>query len=107
LNQEVKVLIKFQSEESGEFVMFSEVAIQLLKLMGMSGSPEGAVDADGARDALSSLEAALGRIPTSPDSPDELSGEESNTGLATRAVPLLDMLRQAKATQSYVMWRPE
>jgi len=101
------MLIKFQSEESGDVVMFGEVATQLLKLMGMSGNPEGAVDTAGAAAALSKLESALARSQDSSDPGDEAGGEEPTTGLATRAVPLLDMLRRAKDNNSYVMWRPE
>ena len=101
------MLIKFQSEESGDIVMFGDVATQLLKMMGMSGNPEGAVDTEGVADALIKLESALAHSQASSDTDDESNGQEPNTGLTTRAVPLLEMLRRAKETNSYVMWRPE
>lgn len=101
------MLIKFQSEESGDFVMFAEVATQLLRLMGMSGNTEGAVDAEGVAAALSKLESALQRTQAPAGENSDSEDDQPNIGLATRAGPLLDMLKRAKETNSYVMWRPE
>ncbi len=102
------MLIKFKSEQSGDFVMMSDVAIPLLKMMGMSGNTEGAVSAQDLRDALSRLELGLKQIPKQDQHDDEDEEQEENVSLATRASPLLAMLRKAAAEEdAYVMWQVE
>jgi hypothetical protein len=100
------MLIKFQSENHGDFVMFSEIAEQLLKMMGMSGKLEGAVSAEEVPEALARLERAVAPYKGQEDA-DDSRDEEPTVGLATRAVPLIDMLRVAKENNGYVMWRPQ
>lgn len=103
------MIIKFQSEDSGEFVMLSHVAEPLLKMMGTSGGNEGAVSGDNLSTALSRLEASLQlRAEPAEDGADEEDEEvETPVALSTRATPLLQMLRTAAENDGYVMWRPE
>jgi hypothetical protein len=101
------MLIKFKSEQSGDFVMMSDVAIPLLKMMGASGKSEGAVSSDELRASLSRLEKALQKIPAQDQGDDEEEEEDANVSLATRASPLLAMLRKAAAEDGYVMWQEE
>jgi hypothetical protein len=101
------MLIKFKSEQSGDFVMMSDVAIPLLKMMGASGKSEGAVSSDELRASLSRLEKALQKIPAQDQGDDEEDEEDANVSLATRASPLLAMLRKAAAEDGYVMWQEE
>lgn len=104
------MLIKFKSEQSGDFVMMNDVAIPLLKMMGASGKSEGAVSAQELRDSLARLESALQRIPERDedlDDDEEEEKEEANVSLTTRASPLLAMLRKAAAEDGYVMWQEE
>jgi len=103
------MLIKFESEHSGSFVMLSDVALPLLKMMGMSGNTEGAVSEENLATALATLESALQRAnQPAPDSDDDDDDEDdAPIGLSTRASPLLEMLRKAKREGGYVMWRPE
>lgn len=102
------MLIKFESEHSGNFVMLSDVALPLLKMMGMSGNTEGAVSEDNLATALATLESSLQKASRPANNPDD-EGDEKDApiGLSTRASPLLDMLRKAKQEGGYVMWRPE
>jgi hypothetical protein len=100
------MLVKFHSENTGDFIMFSEVAEQLLKMMGMSGRLEGAVSAEEVPAALAKLEHAIAPY-KGQDSDDDSHDEEPSVGLATRAAPLIDMLRVARDNNSYVMWRPQ
>tara|TARA_R110002167_G_scaffold123825_1_gene302926 strand:- start:500 stop:799 length:300 start_codon:yes stop_codon:yes gene_type:complete len=99
------MLIKFKSEQSGDFVMMSDVAIPLLKMMGASGKPEGAVSSNELRASLARLESALKQLPVQDQDDDE--EEDANVSLATRASPLLAMLRKAAAEDGYVMWQEE
>lgn len=102
------MIIKFQSEDSGEFVMLSHVAEPLLKMMGTSGSSKGAVSGDSLSSALNRLETSL-RHHTEPAKSGEEEEEEEDLpiALATRAVPLVEMLKKASENGGYVMWQPE
>ena len=102
------MLIKFESEHSGNFVMLSDVALPLLKMMGMSGNTEGAVSEENLATALATLESSLQKASRPANKPDDDDDEkDAPIGLSTRASPLLDMLRKAKQEGGYVMWRPE
>ena len=101
------MLIKFRSQNSAEFVMFGEVALQLIALMGHGGSVPGAIAADDVPAALARLQQALTAAPAPPaanttDKADD-SGERK-VGLQQRAAPLLAMLSHAITAKSYVMW---
>ncbi len=100
------MLMHFKSDQSGDFVMLSDVAMPLLKLMGMSGAPEGAVSGEALAQALLALQSGLSRLPRESEKNEE---EEDDSpppvALATRAVPLLEMLRRAQAADGYVMWQ--
>lgn len=102
------MLIKFKSKHSGDFVMMSDVALPLLKLMGASGNTEGAVSEAALHEALQQLEKGLqqqARLEADIDEDDE--EHESKIALSTRAAPLLAMLRKAAAENSYVMWQED
>lgn len=103
------MLIKFKSEQSGDFVMMSDVALPLLKMMGASGKSEGAVSAEQLRNALAKLENALQQEPAQDQQQDDEDQEEAEAkvSLATRASPLLAMLRKAAAEDGYVMWQED
>lgn len=106
------MLIKFKSKESGDFVMMSDVALPLLKMMGTSGMSKGAVSADELRASLSRLESALAQVPEKvPEADADKEDDEEtevNPSLATRASPLLEMLRrEAAEDDGYVMWQED
>ena len=102
------MLIKFKSEQSGDFVMMNDVALPLLKMMGASGKSEGAVSSDELRASLARLESALQQLPAQDrDDDEEESDEEANVSIATRASPLLAMMRKAAAEDGYVMWQED
>ena len=103
------MLIKFKSEQSGDFVMMSDVALPLLKLMGTGGKTEGAVSEQALHRALQQLEKGLQQqTESTPTTHDEDEDEEEATvALSTRAAPLLAMLRKAAAEDGYVMWQED
>ena len=102
------MLIRFQGENTGSFVMFEDIARQLLRMMGTSGNVEGALREEDVPQALNHLEAAIKPYKTAAQPDDEQDDEAGDSvGLATRAVPLLDLLRLAKDKGGYVMWQPE
>jgi hypothetical protein len=103
------MLIRFQGENTGSFVMFEEIAQQLLRMMGTSGKTEGALREEDVPQALSRLEAAVAPYKAASQNADDEQddGAGESVGLATRAAPLLDLLRLAKEKGGYVMWQPE
>jgi len=102
------MLIKFKSEQSGDFVMMSDIALPLLKLMGASGKNEGAVSKDALHDALSQLESGLKQQQNAEtNTEDDDEEQEPAIALSTRAAPLLAMLRKAAAEDGYVMWQED
>ena len=99
------MLVKFQGEETGSITMFGPVAEQLLKLMGMSGNLEGAMTAEEVPTALTKLETAVAAIKAQADN--DYDDDDDEVSLAVRAVPLLDLLKEAATNNGYVMWQPE
>ena len=101
------MLIKFRSTNSAEFVMFSEVALQLIRLMGHGATVPGAIAAEDVPAALAQLHQALASTPpTATASVNDGSDGviEPNVSLQQRAAPLLEMLGYAVTAKSYVMW---
>lgn len=89
------------------FIMQCEVAAELLARMGYRSKLEGSISGAAVVDALASLEASLAE-PEVPDSDsDDEEAEREHVSLRVRAVPLLEMLKHANSSASYVMWQPE
>jgi hypothetical protein len=86
--------------------MFGDIAIQLLKLMGHSGTVPGAINAEDVPAALEVLEIAIEHKKHVPEP--QLSADDdeqaSPVSLPHRALPLIKMLQSAVHDKSYVMW---
>ncbi len=107
---ETPVLLEFQGENTGSIIMFDDVAIKLLKMMGQSGSTEGAIREPDVPDALSDLKQALANMPASNDDRENTPADDDNepvVSLHTRASPLIDMLEQCVSKGGYLMWKPQ
>lgn len=100
--------IKFKSKNYADILMFDDIALRFIKLMGHSGTVPGAIDAEGIAAALALLESALAQdLQADAQTPDPRDADENDTppvSLAHRALPLLEMLEKAAQTGSYVMW---
>jgi hypothetical protein len=102
------MLIRFESDIAGQFIMMGDVALPLLRMMGMSGNEQGAVSGADLLTALATLEEALRRVPVPRAGADEEDeDQEPPITLQRRALPLLEMLRRAAADEGYVMWQPD
>jgi hypothetical protein len=104
------MIIEFQGENTGSIIMFGNVATTLLKMMGQSGEPQGAIRQEDIPEALSKLNNALQSVPddsTDTDKDTEENEDDNSVGLKTRAVPLVDMLEECVAKGGYVMWKPQ
>lgn len=100
------MLIEIQGEKTGSFMMFGDIAVQLLKMMGQSGQTEGAIREQDVPAALSSLRSALEHLPVENGASDN-EDESQKVSLHTRAKPLLDLLEESEKKGGYVMWKPQ
>ena len=101
------MLVQFKSDVGG-FTMFGDIATQLLRMAGHSGTVPSAIPADGVAQALSRLRGALERLPPDPadgnNSEAEGDAGEAPVSLARRAYPLLDLLEKAVAEEGGIRW---
>jgi hypothetical protein len=112
------MLVTFRSTATESITMFGNVATELLKLMDASGRVPGALNPEDVPAALQRLESAVERLkadahaqtPARPaDNEDAASDDEEDShapavDLATRAVPLLSLMKRAAAAKAEVMW---
>jgi hypothetical protein len=112
------MLVTFRSTATESITMFEDVAVQLLKLMGATGRIPGALGPDDVGPALQRLEHATEQIkagthvtPARPADNEDAKNEdeddedrEAPVDLATRAVPLLSVLKRAAAAKAEIMW---
>ena len=100
--------IKFHSKDTPDILMFDDVALRLIKMMGHSGTVPGSIAAEDVPAALQRLEQAVVAAEKLPGRPEpSKNGDEDGpkVSLPHRALPLLDMLRAAAANGAYVMWK--
>ena len=101
------MLVKFDSD-AGSFTMNGDIAVQLLKAMGHSGTVPSAILARDIPGALARLKAAVDASPketsASPGSGDS-DKKEVPVSLRQRAFPLIDLLARAADKGAEVMWK--
>jgi hypothetical protein len=105
------MLVTFRTKAYANITMFGAVATQLLELMGHSGTVPSALEAADVPAALARLEAAIAqrRASEAAEAPPVDDGRDGYDAprvvtLSQRAVPLLELLRAAKAKKVDVMW---
>ncbi|MBK8185151.1 MAG: DUF1840 domain-containing protein [Candidatus Competibacteraceae bacterium] len=107
------MLVTFRTKAYSDIMMFGDVAVELLKLMGHSGTVPGALlarDVPAALDQLKSALAAQKRVAPSKPAPskkeeaEEEKEKEPPVDLSLRAVPLIELLEAAAAAKADVMW---
>ena len=112
------MLVTFRSEATESITMFGDSAQSLLKMMGATGRIPGAFSADDVPGALTRLESeveglkAAAHATSAPPADNEDSAaddadadaKQAPVALATRAVPLLSLMKRAAAAHAAVMW---
>jgi len=109
------VLVTFKTTAYADITMFGDAATDLLKMMGQSGNIPGAIMGKDVGAAMDALKQQLANQPESnaaeqadanrDSSWEDDDDERSNrVALATRAVPLLELLEAAAASSANVMW---
>jgi hypothetical protein len=102
------MIVTFRSKAHADIMMFGDIAVSLLKLMGHSGTVPGALRAeevptalDHLRKAVAANKAAVAEV--SDRVQDDDSGERP-VNLAHRALPLIELLAAAATAKCDVMW---
>ena len=99
------MLVKFDSKV-GSLTMFGDVAVELLKMMGHSGTVPSAILAADIPPAVARLEAALGAL--LPDARSKADIERKDDGpkvsLRQRAFPLIELCRRAADAGADLLW---
>ena len=100
------MLVTFTCSASADITMFGDVAIRLLKMMGHSGTVPGALLAEDVQPALERLEAAVAAEQQLPEPDEATQGEDEDpaVSLPHRALPLIDLLKDAAKAKANVMW---
>jgi hypothetical protein len=100
------MLVTFSCPAYADITMFGGVAIQLLKMMGHSGTVPSALAAEDVQPALARLEKAVAADAQSAASgePTEDEDGEPIVSLSHRALPLIELLRAAAKAECHVMW---
>ena len=102
------MLVTFSSKASGDFTMFGDVALKLIRIMGHGGGIPGAIGADEITIALERVRKAVQADKAlnagKADNPDDEQGSERAVSLTQRALPLIEMLEAAAAQNAPVMW---
>lgn len=101
------MLVTFRSSAYADITMFGEIALQLLKLMGHSGTVPGALMPEDIGPALEQLEAGLARLEENArqDTPQEADeDDEPRVSLSHRALPLVNLLKASRDAEKPVMW---
>jgi hypothetical protein len=110
------MLITFQSQASGDVMMFGDVAKQMLRIMGKEPADKGIITAVQLPDAIAALTEAIaadkaawsersaaGRGGTDAAQED---GGELFVSASHRARPLLELLERSLTADKPVLWAP-
>jgi hypothetical protein len=98
------MLVKFRSD-AGDMTMFGDVAIDLLKLMGHSGSVPSAILAKDIPAAVERLRRGVAAAPApAPRNEDDERDSGPIVSLQQRAYPLIELLERAAQNGWDVTW---
>ena len=99
------MLVTFTTDDYGDVIMFGDVALAMLRMMGHTPTVPGAILAADVPAALGRLTAAIDAAKASPPVADEQAQDEPAVSLANRALPLINLLKAAARSNSRVMWK--
>ena len=102
------MLVTFRTEAYADILMFGDIAVQLLKLMGHSGTVPSALLAEDVPAALERLRTAIAahkaKVPKMAEDVEDDAVDEIPVDLAQRAFPLIELLEAAAAAHCDVLW---
>ena len=97
------MLVTFSCPAYADITMFGDVALQLLKMMGHSGTVPSALSAEDVLPALERLEAAVVVKERSAE-PEGDDDDDPPVSISHRALPLIELLKAAAKAECSVMW---
>ncbi|HYE34524.1 DUF1840 domain-containing protein [Methylocaldum sp.] len=104
------MLVTFDSPV-GRVTMFGDVAAQLIRMMGHSGTVPSAVLAEDVPEALANLKRALAAVDSTKVIEESVENETDDkevlVSLRNRAFPLIKLLEDAVRLHCGVMWEQE
>ncbi len=98
------MLVTFECKAYSNITYFGDIAKQLLHMIGHSGTIPSAILADDVTSALARLQEALEQHASAQPVADQEDNKEEPVQLATRALPLIELLKAAAKEQCAVMW---
>ena len=107
------MIITFQSAAAGDVIMFGDVAMHMMEIMGKDKGPKGIVTVEQLPDAIARLRAAMAADKEAhhravngewPQNEIEARKEEVPVSLTQRAVPLVELLEWALKKGKPVTW---
>ena len=98
------MLVTFTTDAYADTIMFGEIALTMLKMMGHSATVPGAILAADIPVALSRLKAAINAEKSLPPVVAN-DVDEPVVSMAHRALPLLNLLAAAEKMGANVMWK--
>jgi hypothetical protein len=106
--EEVLMIVTFRSKAHADIMMFGDIAISVLKLMGHSGTVPGALLAEEVPTALEHLSKAIAAhkaaVAEGSDSVRDDDSSKRTVNLAHRALPVIELLAAAATAKCDVMW---
>jgi hypothetical protein len=102
------MLITFKSDAYADITLFGDVALQLLKMMGHSGTVPGAILAEDVPAALDRLKRGIDvekSVPASPENSQDKDPDDQVVSLTYRALPLIELFTAAAKKNCNVMWQ--
>ena len=107
------MLIIFKSKAAGDVMMFGDVAMTLMKIMGKAATERGIVTVEQLPDAIARLKAAVAQDKAERPAVDHdervyektpEGGMREAVSLARRAVPLIELLEYSLKENEPVVW---
>lgn len=103
------MLITFRCKSHANITMFGDIALNMIKMMGHSGTVPGSISAQDLPEALTKLTASLTKAAqveknTAAEEDDDDEQSEPVVSIGHRAMPLVELLQSAIDDQCDVMW---
>ena len=103
------MLITFRCKSHANITMFGDIALDMIKMMGHSGTVPGSISAQDLPEALAKLTTSLTKAAeveknTAPEEDDDDEQSEPTVSIGRRAMPLVELLKSAIDDQCDVMW---
>jgi hypothetical protein len=102
-------MITFQSDASGDVMMFDDVAHRMMDIMGKDRTTRGVVTVEQMPECIARLKAAIADDRArargkTQDGEEEETGIAARVSLAQRALPLVELLERSLAREKPVLW---